>query len=184
MTTSSNKLWIGTLSNGLHVSTDYGNSFNKVEINGLGFGITTLEAYENFILVGNGYDGMFFSKDQGFSWNRLPIPTSIYSMSKISFTESVFYIFKSEGTYVSINQGDSWSLLSSNITSNSLVELGDKKFMGYNYGIIETSYFNEFTRRNIGLDNSNIHQIYFSILNLTTKTDTELYKSSDLGELS
>ncbi len=103
----STESWLAASEEGLFTSTDHGSTWQG----GMGLGA---EAYES-VAVGAGWmvaarrNGAIYSRDQGLTWDAMPLPSRIKNIHAILFTpQGDLWVGAGDGIYVSRDKGKGW----------------------------------------------------------------------------
>ncbi|RJQ31737.1 MAG: hypothetical protein C4562_04635 [Actinobacteria bacterium] len=186
----SNKLFVGTGSGQVKVSTNEGASFSTATLD-TSYSIRSLAGYGDTIYAlgynyNDGSNKVFKSTNAGSSWSELSKPVTLTdSLDKIGVNPangSVFLIPISYGTqtYRSINGGTDWTLLNgAPVTGNISFDSTGRVYIGWNYSIDNGDNWTAFGRGG----NYN-HHIVVDPSNNNTLYDTSspgFWKSTDQG---
>jgi len=179
-----NRIYVGTLENGVFVSSDNGSTW--VEKNkGLPYlQITKLTSNSNYIFAGGAFGRVFRSNNTDSSWTLV---SSFYNNSNdlTTYNEDV-YVGYYRYLYKSTNNGNNWFIVGNILPGYSYPGiisthfLNNNIFVGTNQGVYSTTD-SGFNWNYKGLSNMQITQFMNYKNNLFTATQNGIYYSSDEG---
>ena len=183
-----------TFEDGLYVSSDGGNSWERRGLKGIT--VNTVTVYDNKLFAGT-ENGLYISSDDGITWKEQIFgPYYDARIKKFIIVNDVIYVFASKNIYFSTTNGNDWEKLthntpfeSSDIILSSYIK--DNVFiLGLTRGVyISTDYGKTWEEKINGLP---VPELYSSQLNVKSivydgnsiliGTNYGIYKSTDLGE--
>jgi photosystem II stability/assembly factor-like uncharacterized protein len=111
LTVSGDNLYLGTLSNGVYLSTDKGASWKEINTGITNKQIWSIAVIGNTLFAGTAGGGLFRSTDNGSNWtaanNGISATTIIRSVVK--FNNKLFATSTNQGIYVTTDNGNSWT---------------------------------------------------------------------------
>jgi photosystem II stability/assembly factor-like uncharacterized protein len=101
---------------GVFKSTDRGENWISTSLQNID--VWSIEASNNKIFAGTGWDGLFISSDYGDSWVNCSSFNYNGTICAIAITNSKIFVGASKKIYLSTNGGDNWSLI---LTASKLI---------------------------------------------------------------
>jgi len=115
LSSDGNNIYAATALDGLHYSADFGSSWNKLA--GLSsWSILAIEANNNILFAGTAYDGIWISTNMGETWIESNNGYPNDDTWCFAFFDSKILAGGSQGVFISMDQGASWSDISDGIT--------------------------------------------------------------------
>lgn len=118
-----NQLFVGTNNQGIHVTTDQGNTWQSLNGNLANHTVTSLYAQDTVLLAGItiGSDrGLYLSTDNGKSWKKYTSPFPNSAINVIVKVDTVI-LAASSSVYRSSNNGGTWQSATSGITLGATI---------------------------------------------------------------
>ncbi len=129
---SGTKIFAGTYSNGVYLSTNNGTNWTQTSLNNRD--IRALAIIGNNVIAGTMNYGIYFSTNNGANWTQSNLVTEDVRTLAVS-GNNVFAGTDHTGVYISTNNGSSWTQTSmNNITVNSLFISGNYILAGAGVG--------------------------------------------------
>lgn len=104
-------IYLGTLSNGIYLSTDKGSSWKEINTGITNKQIWSISVTDNALFAGTASGGLFRSADNGSNWTAantgISATTIIRSVAK--FNNKLFATSTNQGIYVSTDNGTTWA---------------------------------------------------------------------------
>lgn len=190
-----NNLFIGTLGNGIYLTTDNGTNWQAVNqglTSPLGRMVIALTAKGDTIYAG-GADGIYFTSNNGTNWNKIntDLPkSSVVSAIGINgnniYIGTINAISNEVNIFLSTNNGTNWNEIDQGLTSNgiaSIVFSGNNIFAGGIGGVfISTDNGTKWNSVNNGLNADSLNMIAFNGNNLFAATNSQgIFLTTDNG---
>ena len=108
---SGSNVYLGTLSNGMYLSTDKGASWKEIN-NGITIKqIWSVSVVDNVLFAGTNNGGLFRSTNNGDSWtaSNSGISSTTIIRSVVKFNNKLFATSTNQGIYISADNGGSWT---------------------------------------------------------------------------
>jgi photosystem II stability/assembly factor-like uncharacterized protein len=152
--------------------------------------VTSIVLNSNSILVGTKNGGIYFSTNEGESWetanNGFPTANGLNyaTVFDLKLHENILYAVTNRGIYKSSLNDNQWSFVSDTIIFEHIVILGEKMFAGtQDYGIyFSTNNGKTWEEKNFGLSNKRISSLTADGNHIYAGAGTTLYLSKDFGE--
>lgn len=162
LTAKNDILIMGTLSSGIYVSADKGNSWTAKNTGISNLQIWSVAAIGDYLYAGTAGGGVFRSSDNGDNWvainNGISSKTIIRSFA--AFGGKLFAASSNQGVYMSNDNGTTWTQHNTGITglvANPLIATETDLFAGVNQFVYK--YDNgsaSWTKKNTGMPNATI----------------------------
>jgi hypothetical protein len=111
MASSGNYIYLGTLANGMYVSTDKGTSWNEIN-NGITLKqIWSVSITEDAVYAGTNNGGLFRTTDKGASWTAVNsgIASTTIVRSVVKFNNKLFATTSNQGVLISTDNAATWA---------------------------------------------------------------------------
>jgi len=111
MAVNGDNIYLGTVGNGMFLSTDKGSSWKEINTGITNKQIWSISTVDNTLFAGTASGGLFRSTDNGSNWltanNGISTTTIIRSIVK--FDNKLFASSTNKGIYMSTDNGNSWT---------------------------------------------------------------------------
>ncbi|MFW5804674.1 MAG: T9SS type A sorting domain-containing protein [bacterium] len=146
--------------------------------------VTSIVLNSNTIFVGTKDGGIYFSNNEGESWEAANIGYPTADVYDLNLHENILYAATSKGIYKSNLSDNNWSFVNDTIIFKHLVILGEKMFAGRKgKGIyLSTNNGKTWEEKNLGISNKTITSLAIDGNNIYAGTETTLYLSKNFGE--
>jgi photosystem II stability/assembly factor-like uncharacterized protein len=112
----------------LYISRDRGLTWQSTTLNGQTIEITALFKYDNKIFAGTYGSGVFYSSNNGISWQNYNFGLSSFALYAKKFVlsgDTIFYATDGGGIYFLLNNSDTWQSYNQNLPSNIAWTIND-----------------------------------------------------------
>lgn len=138
-----NKIYVGTWGNGLYVSSNNGDSWQKISSSLFANGnISQIAVVGNIIYLCSDGLGVFSSGDEGLTWTKVSTGLDNLNFTTMHGYDNKIFVGTNTGIYTSINNGLNWSSSSDGIEANTILSFAEnngKYFLGTNHGLFASS---------------------------------------------
>ena len=173
-----NNIFAGTLSNGVYLSTNYGESWNQTTLSSYIESLTTLG---NNIFAGTALGGVYISTNNGTTWSQ----TSLGNLDVLGLTTLETNIFAGialGGAYLSTNNGTTWTYCGLNGQSvYTFAKLNNNLFAGRKIDGVYLSTNNGTSWTQTSLNNRTVHSLATLGNNIFAGSDSGVYLSTNNG---
>lgn len=159
-----NRIFVGTFGLGVYLSTNNGNTWNKVNAEHFSSWIWGLDFVDNNLFALT-WDGLFLSSDYGVTWKTVNEGLNTTSLKSITYNDNfIFLVTMDKGIYRSTNDIISWTPINNGLNSleiNSITVKGTNIFIGTKEGglFVSTNNGNSWNLVNNKFKNANFNAL-------------------------
>lgn len=135
MAISGNYIYLGTLANGMYVSSDKGSNWQEIN-NGINLKqVWSVSVAEDAVYAGTNNGGLFRTKDKGTSWAAVNsgIASTTIVRSVVKFNNKLFATTSNQGVLISTDNAATWTQHNSGIVglvASQLLVVDDALYVG------------------------------------------------------